>query len=95
MSVARIGEFRAAEGKEDALADFLASIRGIILASEGAVSCDVFRDRADPGRFFVIEHWQTAEAHQASVKNIPPAMFQSAKALFGDAPKGSYFDRVG
>ena len=95
MSVARIGEFRAAEGKGDALADFLASIKAIILGSEGAISCDVFRDQADPVRFFVIEHWQTAEAHQASVKNIPPDMFKSAMALFGDAPKGSYFESIG
>ncbi|WEK52328.1 MAG: antibiotic biosynthesis monooxygenase [Candidatus Kaistia colombiensis] len=94
MSVARIGEFRAADGKGDALADFLASIRSIILGSDGAISCEVLRDRADPGRFFVIERWQTAEAHQASIKNIPPEMFKTAMALFAEAPKGSYFDSL-
>jgi len=92
MSVVRVGEFRAAEGRADALAAFLASIRPIILGSEGAVSCEILRDRADPGRFLVIEHWQTTEAHQASVKNIPPEMFKTAMALFAEPPKGSYFD---
>lgn len=94
MSVARVGEFRAAEGKADALADFLASVRDIVLGSEGAIACDVFRDRADPGRFLVIERWQTVEAHQASVKNIPPEMFRAAMALFAEPPKGSYFDAL-
>ncbi|BCP52540.1 hypothetical protein K32_11570 [Kaistia sp. 32K] len=94
MSVARIGEFRAADGDGDALAAFLGSIRMIILGSEGAISCEVFRDRADSARFFVIEHWQTAEAHQASVKNIPPDMFRTAMALFAETPKGSYFDSI-
>jgi quinol monooxygenase YgiN len=94
MSVARVGEFRAADGQGDALAAFLASIRTIILDAEGAISCEVLRDQADPNRFLVIERWQTAEAHQASVKNIPPDLFKQAMALFAATPKGSYFDSV-
>jgi len=94
MSVARVGEFRAAEGKADALAAFLASIQPIILGSDGAISCEILRDRADPGRFLVIERWRTVEAHQASVKNIPPEMFKTAMALFAEPPKGSYFDAL-
>jgi len=42
----------------------------------------------------MIERWQTAEAHQASVRNIPPDMLKQAMALFSEAPKGSYFDNV-
>lgn len=94
MSVVRIGEFRAAEGKGEALADFLASIVPIILGSEGAVSCELYRDQGEPFRFVMIERWQTAEAHQASVRNIPPDMLKQAMALFSEAPKGSYFDNV-
>jgi quinol monooxygenase YgiN len=94
MSVTRVGEFRAAEGKGDAMAAFLASVAATIRASEGALSCAVLRDRADPVRFVVIEQWETAEAHQASVKNIPPAMLREAQTLFGAAPTGSYFDAI-
>ena len=94
MMIARIGEFRAVAGKEDALASFLASITPLILGSEGAISCQLFRDRTNASRFFMIEHWETPEAHKASVKNIPPAMLQQAQTLFAAAPVGSYFDPI-
>ena len=42
----------------------------------------------------MIEHWETPEAHKASVKNIPPAMLQQAQTLFAAAPVGSYFDPI-
>ncbi|WP_210162822.1 NAD(P)H-dependent oxidoreductase [Kaistia adipata] len=92
MSVTRIGEFRAAEGEGSTLADFLVAVRSAILGSEGAISCEVLRDRAERDRFLVIERWQSIEAHQASVRNIPPEMLKTAMALFAEAPKGGYFD---
>jgi len=94
MAIARIGEFRALAGQEDALAHFLASITPLILGSEGALSCQLFRDRDDAARFLMIEHWETPEAHQASVKNIPPDLLQKARGLFAAAPVGSYFDPI-
>ena len=54
MAIARIGEFRALAGQEDALAHFLASITPLILGSEGALSCQLFRDRDDAARLWAL-----------------------------------------
>ena len=94
MSVSRIGEFKANEGKTDELRDFMISIIPMILSSEGCVSCQMFQNQDDPSKFFMIETWSSIESHQASVKNIPPEMLGQIRPLLASSPSGSYFDEV-
>ncbi|MCL4831666.1 MAG: antibiotic biosynthesis monooxygenase [Caldilineaceae bacterium] len=91
MSVVRLGEMQAAEGKTDELGDFLLSIVPIITGSEGCVSCQLLHNQDDPTKFVMIEVWESAEFHQASVKNIPPEKLTAIRPLLGGPPSGSYY----
>ncbi|MBC7875909.1 MAG: antibiotic biosynthesis monooxygenase [Anaerolineales bacterium] len=94
MSVSRIGEFKATEGKTDELRDFMLSIIPMILASEGCEACQLFQNQDDPSKFFMIETWDSIESHQASVKNIPPEMLSQIRPLLADSPAGSYYNPI-
>lgn len=94
MSVSRIGEFKASEGKTDELRDFMPSVIPIILSSEGCESCQLFQNQEDPSKFLMIETWDSIESHQASVKNIPPDMLSEIRPLLASSPSGGYFDEV-
>jgi quinol monooxygenase YgiN len=94
MSVTRIGEVRAKEGKVEELRDFLTSIIPMILSSEGSVSCELYQSQDDASKFVMIEVWDSVESHKASVKNIPPEKIGEIGPLLGDQPTGSYFVTV-
>ncbi|RLT39828.1 MAG: antibiotic biosynthesis monooxygenase [Chloroflexi bacterium] len=94
MSVIRMGEMQAAEGKADELQTFLLSIVPLISGSDGSVSCQLLRNQDDPTKFVMIEVWESVEAHRASVKNIPPTLLAAIRPLLGAAPSGSYYTEV-
>ena len=94
MAITRIGEIHAKPELADALRDFLLSIIPIIRSSEGSLDCQLYQSQDDPTRFLMIEVWESMEAHQASVKNIPPEKLSEIRPLLGSAPRGSYFDLV-
>lgn len=91
MSITRINEFQALEGKGDDLRELIGSFLPAIESSEGCLSCRLVRSLADPARIVVIEGWQSVEAHQASTKNIPPEALQRAMQLLAAPPKGEYY----
>ena len=91
MSITRINEFKAQEGQADALRDLLHSVLPMIEASDGCRSCQVLQGLDVPAQIVVIEVWDSAEAHQASVKNIPPGLLQEAMQLLAAPPKGGYY----
>lgn len=94
MSVYRIGEVRAKEETIEALREFLLSIMPGIQSSEGCESVQLYQSEDDPSRFLMIEVWDSAESHQASVKNIPPEMLGEIKPLLASSPSGSYFHLI-
>jgi quinol monooxygenase YgiN len=94
MSVARIGEFRANPGLSEKLREFLISILPIIKSSAGCESVHMYQNQEDPTRFMMIEIWDSAESHQASVKNIPAEKLAEIRPLLGAAPAGSYYELV-
>jgi heme oxygenase (mycobilin-producing) len=91
MAITRIGEFRAQAGKDDALRDFLSSVVPTIESSLGCRSCQLLQSHDDPTRFVVVEVWDSIEAHQASVRNIPPGAFENVMKLLAGAPSGEYY----
>ncbi|HLJ81331.1 MAG TPA: antibiotic biosynthesis monooxygenase family protein [Ktedonobacterales bacterium] len=91
MSVTRISEFRARAGKSDELRAFLVSIVPGIASSPGCQSAQLLQGHDDPARFVVIEVWDSMDAHQASVKNIPPEAVTSIMPLLDSPPRGDYF----
>ncbi len=94
MSTARIGEFQSKAGLSEELSDFLVSILPLILTSQGCISCELFQDQGDPAKFVMIEVWESVEAHQASVKNIPPEKISQIMPLLAASPSGRYYATV-
>jgi quinol monooxygenase YgiN len=94
MTVYRIGEMTAAEGRVEDMRVFLLSILPIIRQSEGCQDAQMYQSQENLARFMIVEVWDSTASHQASVKNIPPEKLAEIRPLLGEAPNGSYFDRV-
>ena len=91
MTVTRINEFQAAEGKSEELLSFLKSLNDFIIASEGCQYFEVLTSKADSDKFVVIERWLSEAHHQQSLANYPQEEMQKAMILFGAPPKGDYY----
>lgn len=91
MSITRVNEFNALEGKADALGDYLASIVPVIEAASGCLYCHLLRGHDDPSRFLVIETWESIAAHQLSVEGIDRKEFLRAMQMLAQAPRAEYF----
>jgi quinol monooxygenase YgiN len=91
MSITRINNFRAKEGKADALRTFLTPLIPAIAATTGCRSCQLLQSHDNPTRVVVIEVWESIEAHQASVQNIPPEALAEVMTLLDGMPVGEYY----
>jgi quinol monooxygenase YgiN len=91
MSITRINEFRAQEGSADQLHALLKSSIPVIEGAAGCLSCQVLRSQKDRNHIIVIEVWESVEAHQASLKAIPPEIFLDARKLLAAPPTGEYY----
>ena len=94
MSVSRIGEMKAKEDLADELREFLISIVPGIRSSAGCESVQLYQSQDDPTKFMMIEVWDSIEAHQASVKNIPPEKLGEIRPLLATSPGGSYYKLI-
>jgi len=92
MSITRINEFQAAEGKAEELHEFLKSLRPYIASSAGCEACEILRGKDSAHSFLVIEKWDCVESHQKSIEGFPKQKMQAAMALLGGPPKGAYYD---
>jgi quinol monooxygenase YgiN len=91
MSVTRINEFQAVEGKAGDLKTLVESFLPIIQASPGCQSCQLLQSEDDPHRLVILEVWDNPESHQASLSKVPPQTFQQAMALLANRPRGGYY----
>lgn len=91
MSITRINEFQAVQGKEEQLHQFLLSLIPYITSSQGCESCEVLRHQEQLDTFVIIEKWQSVDSHKASIANYPKEDMEAAMHLFGGAPKGGYY----
>lgn len=94
MSIYRIGESQAQEGKAEELRDFLISIIPLIKSSAGCEAVHLYQSEADSSKFMIIEIWDSMESHQASVKNIPAEKLGEIRPLLATSPSGSYFKLI-
>ena len=93
MTITRINEFTAADGKADELYNFLNSLAPFINGSEGCELYQVLRSEEEDGCFVVLEQWQSITHHQQALARYPKEDMQAARPLFGAPPKGRYFRR--
>ncbi len=91
MSITRINQFKAAEGKETELFEFLKSLTPYITSSAGCLSYEVLQNSDEPSAFVIIEKWDAIDSHKKSVENFPQEDMLAAMPLFGDAPSGNYY----
>jgi quinol monooxygenase YgiN len=91
MSVVRIGETQAKPETSEALRACIISIIAGIKSSQGCESVTLYQSQDDPTRFTMIEVWDSVEAHQASVTNIPSEMLAKIRPLLASPPGGEYF----
>ncbi|MEH6348005.1 MAG: antibiotic biosynthesis monooxygenase family protein [Bermanella sp.] len=91
MSITRINEFQAAQGKSEELFIFLKSLMSYISSSAGCVSCEVLQSNDNEGSFVVIEKWDSENAHKQSIENYPKEKMAAAMPLIGAPPKGGFY----
>ena len=94
MSIARIGEVHAKPDRAEELRLFLISIMPMIRSSEGCESVQLYQSDEDPGKFIMIEVWDSTEFHRASVENIPAEKLGEIGPLLATSPSGGYFRLV-
>ncbi|MGQ0648884.1 MAG: putative quinol monooxygenase [Gemmatimonadaceae bacterium] len=92
--IVRAGEMKAHDGKADALRKQVETFVPMIRSAEGCIACQAYQSEDDPSRFVIVETWVSADAHQASVKQIPPQLLAETKALIAGFPWGGYFRNV-
>ena len=91
MTITRINEFKAADGKAEETYLFLKSILNYIQSSEGCESCELLRHQDCQDKFVVIEKWSSVKAHMKSIEAFPHNEMQAAMLLFAGPPKGDYY----
>jgi len=91
MPVTRINEFQARKGQAYAVKERLLAFVPLIAASAGCRSCQLLRAEDDPTRIVVIEVWDSADAHRASLKSLAPETFSETMKLLAAPPTGRYY----
>ncbi|MEC5396878.1 putative quinol monooxygenase [Uliginosibacterium sp. H1] len=92
MPIHRIGEFTAREGQESALRGFfIATVLPFIRASAGNLGCELLQDCEQARRFVVIEQWESAAAHAASLASAPPEAFAAVLPMLDGMPAGAWY----
>lgn len=87
----RINHFHAKDGEGTTLRALIESFLPAIADSKGCHSCQLLQQMDDEDQLVVIEIWDNVEAHQASLKNVAPEVFQQAMALLAERPSGAYY----
>lgn len=95
MTFANVGTLGAAPGKRDELVAILTS-RNDALAGAGCIVYEVGVNTDEPDTVFVVELWESAAAHQASLE-LPEVReaIASARPLLSGEFGGFRFDVVG
>lgn len=91
MSITRINEFIAREGRADALGDYLESVVPLIENADDCLYCQLLRGVDNPERFVIIETWESIAAHQLSVQGIDRKEFLRAMESLAQTPHAEYF----
>ena len=89
--IKRINQFRASDGNEVEMFEFLRSLIPYISSSPGCRSCEVMVEIEDTSRCAVIEEWESVEHHKAAAANFPKEEMAKAMVLFARPPTGVYY----
>lgn len=90
--IVMVGEMIARPGKGDALHARMRKEVPPIPETRGLRAYEVVRDDKNPDRIVIVEIWDSAEDHAASVRQINPDAIREVKALVVST-KGETFTR--
>ncbi len=91
MTVTRVNEFVAREGKSAEMGEYLASIIPVIESAEGCLYAHLLCGVDNPSRFLIIETWESIAAHQLSVEGVDKKEFLRAMEMLAEKPRAEYF----
>ena len=95
MTIIRLGEIQAREGKAGELLEYLHKFFvPSIEAAEGCTGYQILQRHDDPTRITILEVWDSLEAHKSSAMSIPPEVVQNLREIIAGAPSGGYYEVV-
>ena len=94
MTITRINDFYAANGREGALREFLQSVISVIKGASGCMGVELLVESENAAHLVIAEKWRDISAHQAAANLIPPGKLAEVQALLAAPPKGVYYEQV-
>lgn len=91
MSVARVNEFRAKDGRAEELWQLLQSVVALIKASPGCEMVRLFQQEKDPARLAIVEIWADKDAHEAAAATVPRDLVEKATDMLEFRPHGEFY----
>lgn len=92
MSVTRINEFVALDGRAGTLKALLRDAAESLALMDSCIEAQVLQSQDDPSRIVVLEVWTSAEAHRAAAEMIPNERLARVMELLAKPPRGEYFN---
>jgi heme oxygenase (mycobilin-producing) len=90
MSIARVYQMIAAEGKDQMLLEALTALERLVRPLDGCLGVELLRDVAQTNRFLFIEKWRSVEAHKAAGPLLPKSSFGPVMQAIAGPPESSY-----
>jgi quinol monooxygenase YgiN len=91
MTIARINEFEAREGKAADLRDLLTGVARDLRSAPGCRSCQLLQDTHYAGKFIVYELWDDEASHRAATHTVPARTMNRAMALLAGPTRSCYY----
>lgn len=91
MSISRISQFEAREGRAPELRELLVSVVETIKPAPGCRTCQLLRNTQEAGRFVIYELWDDESAQRAAANTVPPGLMQKIVALLVGTPRSAYY----
>jgi quinol monooxygenase YgiN len=94
MTIARVYQMIAADGKDQALLDALIALERVVRPLDGCLGVELLRDSEQKNKFLFIEKWLTVEAHKTAGALLPRASFGPVMQALARPPETSYQEYV-
>jgi quinol monooxygenase YgiN len=90
MTIARVYQMIAADGKDQALLDALIALERVVRPLDGCLGVELLRDSKESNKYLFVEKWRTVEAHKAAGASLPRASFGPIMEALARPPESSY-----
>jgi heme oxygenase (mycobilin-producing) len=91
MTITRLNQFHAADGKALQLVNLLKTVITDLEVCEGLISAQLLQSAESPRDIVIVEVWESIKSHQDAAKTIAPERIRDVLVLLDAPAKGSYF----